>query len=264
MPIQPVVYADAASLGEALATEIVVGIGKAAAEGRLYLLGCPGGRSPRSTYAALCQIVLRQSLDLSHVVIAMMDDYVVPDGLVFRAVPPTKHYSVAKFAADHIVGPLNLVAEPGHSISPEHVWFPDPSCPDEYDEKLRLAGGVDLFILASGDSDGHVAFNPPGTELASRTRIVELAATTRRDNLGTFPEFGSVAEVPRNGVSVGLATITELSQRVVLVAPGAAKRQAVEHISTATDYDPMWPASVLLRCKNPSLYTDDECISAVS
>lgn len=250
------VFQDTATLGADLALRIATDIEQARNRNERYLLGCPGGRSPRTTYAALADRVHEMELDLRHVTIVMMDDYVVDDGTGPRRIDPSMHCSVERFARDVIVEPLNAAAPPGQGIDAGSLWLPDPSDPSGYENGLREAGGINLFILASGDSDGHVAFNPPGAALDSRTRIVELAESTRRDNLGTFPEFGSLDDVPRLGVSVGIATIIENSHAAVLVAPGSSKRTAVARIAAATEYDPTWPATVLAACRHALLYAD--------
>jgi len=250
------IFPDAQAMGTALAMEIADGIERSRHLGVRYVLGCPGGRSPRTTYAALTRIVGDRALDLRHVVIVMMDDYVVDNGSGPQRIDPRTHCSVERFAHLEIVEPLNRVAPEGYGIAESNVCLPDPGDPSAYDARLRDLGGIDLFILASGDSDGHVAFNPPGSSLQSRTRLINLAESTRRDNLRTFPEFPSLDHVPRLGISVGIATIIENTRRAVLVAPGEAKRPAVHRIITAEEYDPDWPASVLVCCRHPSLYAD--------
>ena len=251
------VFPDAAALGEATAREILQGIEDARAHGRAYLLGCPGGRSPRTTYAALADLVRERFVDLSHVVIVMMDDYVIRSGDTFQRVSPDMHCSVERFAREEILAPLNAAAGPGRGIPHDSMWIPDPQDPRAYDDHLRAAGGIDLFILASGDSDGHVAFNPPGAPADSRTRVIELAETTRRDNLGTFPDFRGLDDVPHYGISVGIATIAEFTRKAILVAPGRSKRAAVQRITSSPGYDPEWPATVLLLCSDSALYADE-------
>ena len=250
------VFPEARAVGQALAGEIAEGIAEANEAGRRYLLGCPGGRSPRATYRALAEQVAARRLCLSGVVIVMMDDYVLPDGGDYSLAPADAHYSVRRFATHEIVAPLNAAAEIGHGIGAGHVWFPEPANPAGYDDLLRAAGGLDLFILASGASDGHVAFNPPGTPADARTRIVELAESTRRDNLATFPGFASLDEVPSYGVTIGVATIAELSARAVLVATGSEKQYAVARLAAADGYDSAWPASVVAICRQGSVYAD--------
>ncbi|MDJ1137370.1 6-phosphogluconolactonase [Streptomyces iconiensis] len=249
MNAQLTVFPTEAALGAHLAAEIADGMERAAAEGRRYLLGCPGGRSPRSTYQALTALVRERGLDLSHVVIAMMDEYVVPatGGTGYADVPHDAHYSCHRFAREEIAGPLGI---PG-----SRVWFPEASAPHLYDQRIADAGGIDLFVLASGATDGHIAFNPPGSPLDSVTRVTALAEETRRDNMGTFPGFTSLSEVPLHGVTVGVATILRSSRALRMVITGAHKRTAVRRVLVDT-FDPAWPASLLAEGGNAALYAD--------
>lgn len=261
-PPPATVFPDPDSLGTALAAEIADGIRSAARSGRRYVLGCPGGRSLRSTYRALAAEVAARSLDLSGVVIAMMDEYVLPNGDRFVPVPATAHHSCRRFGEVEIAGVLNAAARESGRIPPAHVWLPDPADPAAYDRRLAQAGGIDLFLLASGASDGHVAFNPPGTDPDAPSRIVELARATRRDNLRTFPGFTGLPDVPRHGVTVGTGTIAAHSRRAVMVVHGAEKATAAARIGAAADYDPDWPATVLARCRQPALYLDAAAAAA--
>jgi glucosamine-6-phosphate deaminase len=140
-------------------------------------------------------------------------------------------------------------------LKDESVWFPDPDNPVAYDERIAVAGGIDFFILASGASDGHVAFNPPGSERDSRTRIVELSETTRRDNLVTFPEFGRLESVPSHGISVGIATITA-AKEAAMVLTGEGKAQSYDRILQSKTYNPDWPATVIHACAAGEIVSD--------
>jgi glucosamine-6-phosphate deaminase len=238
VPAEVRVFADADELGARLAAEILAAYERADGP---FVLGCPGGRSLRSTYRALA--AGRPRLD--RLVVVMMDEYVV-DG---RSAPVEAHYSCARFARDELAGPLGLVDE--------QVWLPDPADPASYDQRIAAAGGIDLFLLASGASDGHVAFLPPGSPRDGRTAVVRLAESTRRDNVATFQEFGSVEDVPRHGVSVGLATIADArSARLVLL--GAGKRRAAEQVLARDRFDPAWPASIVHDCAAAEIWLDRE------
>jgi len=258
--IQP----TAGTLGESLAARILCGIREAASARRPYYLGCPGGRSPRGTYLALGRQVAAARMSLAHVVIVMMDDYVIPDnagGFVHCA--GEAHYSCLRFALEEIWKPLNAGLPETDRLCRENVWLPDPQNPDAYEARLQAAGGIDLFIIASGASDGHVAFNPPGSPADSATRVIPLAPTTRRDNLATFPEFeGRLADVPAFGVSVGLGTIARLSREVVLIMQGENKREALQRLSACSGFDPAWPASVIHLCRQPRLLIDQAVAQA--
>jgi glucosamine-6-phosphate deaminase len=227
-------FDDPTALGKALADEILERYERS--DGPL-LLGCPGGRSLRSTYGALAARGER----LDRLVVVTMDEYL--------GAPAAAHYSVRRFAFEEIARPLGL--------EPEQVWLPEPAFPDAYDERIEAAGGIDLFLLASGASDGHVAFLPPGAPRDGRTSVLAIAESTRRDNLVTFPEFGSLVDVPTHGVSVGLGTISA-ARALRLVLHGADKRSAAARLLALEDFDPSWPASVVHAHPNAEIWLDEE------
>jgi glucosamine-6-phosphate deaminase len=172
-------------------------------------------------------------------------------------VAQTRSYSCRRFATVEILGRLNAGRPADLSVRTENLWLPDPADPGGYERRLEAAGGIDLFLLASGAGDGHVAFNPPGAERDSRTRVVRLPDSTRRDNLATFPAFGGdLGAVPSHGVTVGVATIRERSKEVIMVAHGADKRLAARRLTEATAYEPDWPATVVTECRAPQIFLD--------
>jgi glucosamine-6-phosphate deaminase len=251
------IFPDPEALAEALAGVLLAEIVEAAREGHRCLLGCPGGRSPRATYRALGRLAAASGSDLSHLVIVMMDEYAFLQAGGFVNCPADAHYSCHRAAEQEIVGVINAGLEPERRILAESVWFPDPADPGAYDERIQAAGGVDLFIVATGAGDGHVAFNPPGSPADSPTRIVEIAQSTRRDNLRTFPQFADIDEVPAYGVGVGLGTIAELSRQVVLIAHGEDKQYAVRRLAGYDDWEAEWPASIIYRCRGAQVMIDE-------
>lgn len=245
-------FATPDDLGQAVAKDIAA---RLTAKPGPFLLGCPGGRSPRPVYAALARLGAAHSLDLTRLIIVMMDDYLIPAPGRFNHVPEDVHYSCRRFARNQIQGVLNASLMPAHQVLDTNVWFPDPTNPAAYDDRIAASGGIDLFLLASGAGDGHVAFNPPGSAENSTTRIVALAEQTRHDNLATFPDFPSLDAVPRHGVTVGIATIAR-ARAAAMVVWGADKRVAFRHLSRATGYQPTWPATVWAACHDATLYAD--------
>jgi glucosamine-6-phosphate deaminase len=254
----PTIFANADKLGHAVAEEIVHGMAMASRDGKRYLLGVPSGRTPRSTYRALASIIAgRSDLDLSRFHIVMMDDYVVQDratGLHSR-VSTELPYSCERFGRLEILGAINATA-PGQPIPQENLWLPDPASPEEYDRRIEASGGLDVFILAMGTSDGHIAFNPAGSPHNSHTRVVDLADQTRHDNMQTFPDFSSLSEVPHQGVTVGIDTIRRFSRRAIMLAIGKNKQSAVSRLLETDEYDPSWPATIVHECANHDIYID--------
>ena len=243
-------------LGRDLAAAILSALGRARGKGRGFVLGCPSGRSFRSTYAALAGQASREGADLSALAIAMMDEYVQADEAGFTPCPADVHYSCRRFAHEEIRAVLNRGLPAAEGVAEANVWLPDPRQPGEYDARLREAGGVDLFLLASGASDGHIAFNAPGTARDSRCRVVELAETTRRDNLATFPAFAAIDEVPRHGVTVGLGTIVDSSREVALVLHGPHKKAAARRVLASSRFTAEWPATIVFECAKARILLD--------
>jgi glucosamine-6-phosphate deaminase len=228
MPAELRVRVHAEAIGAELAAEL--GERHDAATGA-FLVGCPGGRSLRTTYAAMA------GRGWERLVVVMMDEY--------EGAPGDAHYSCARFAREEIAGPLGVPAD--------RVWLPD----DDYDERIAAAGGIDVFLLASGASDGHVAFLGPGSPRNGRTSLVTIAETTRRDNLATFPDFGELDEVPAHGLSVGLGTIGA-ARSLRLALHGADKRAATARLLSTDRFDQAWPATVVHDHPDAVIYVDEE------
>ena len=114
-------------------------------------------------------------------------------------------------------------------IDKTRTYFPDAVCPDprkaaeDYERRLRDAGGVDLQLLGIG-ANGHIGFNEPYSSLGSRTRVKTLTAQTVADNARFFAndEFQ-----PQLALTMGIGTILE-ARRIVLLATGPAKAPAVK------------------------------------
>lgn len=93
-----------------------------------------------------------------------------------------------------------------------------------YEAKIKALGGIELFLGGVG-SDGHIAFNEPGSSLASRTRIKSLAHETIVANARFFNNDLSL--VPRMALTVGVQTIMD-AKEVVIIASGTAKAPAIQ------------------------------------
>jgi glucosamine-6-phosphate deaminase len=116
----------------------------------------------------------------------------------------------------------------GLGIAPGQVNGPDPglgelpTAGERYEALIEAAGGIDLQFLGIG-SDGHLAFNEPGSSLASRTRIKTLTEQTRKDNARFF---GSADEVPTHVLTQGIGTILR-ARHLLLIVTGENKAAAV-------------------------------------
>ena len=244
------------AIGEEVGAPLLEHIARAGLAGKRFLLGCPTGRSPKPLFAAMARRLAARPQDLSHLVFVMMDEYLVDgrDGLQYA--PSDAPWSCHYFARAEIADGLNAALSATQRIREDAFWFPDPRDPAAYDVRIDAAGGIDFFLLASGASDGHVAFNPPGSGRGSRTRVIALSDETRRDNLKTFPAFGTLDVVPRHGVSVGIDTIIR-SRAAAMIAWGDGKRLTVERMRRAVRYEPDWPATLIHECAAGEIFCDE-------
>lgn len=97
----------------------------------------------------------------------------------------------------------------------------------------------DIQILGIG-SNGHIAFNEPGTPFGSVTHVVQLAESTIKDNSRMF---ASIDEVPKRAFTMGLKNIMN-AKKIVILANGANKAKAVFGLIRGAVTEDV-PASVL-------------------
>lgn len=105
-------------------------------------------------------------------------------------------------------------------------------------ENLIEANPIGLQLLGTG-RNGHIAFNEPGSQPDSKTRVVDLDEITRTDN---GADFGGLA--PPKAITQGVRTILQ-SKKILLVATGAAKREALARLLSG-HVDASWPITYLL------------------
>ncbi len=141
---------------------------------------------------------------------------------------------------------------PGAVQSPDGLAVDIPAACAAYEDAICAAGGVDLQILGIG-TDGHIAFNEPGSSLASRTRIKTLTKQTRLDNARFFD--GDLESVPTHCLTQGLATIMA-ARHLVLVATGRSKAEAVHHLVEG-GVSALWPATILQHHPHVTVLLDD-------
>ena len=122
------------------------------------------------------------------------------------------------------------------NIDEDNIWFPYDIAvwPDkEYGEN------VDLCLLGIG-SNGHIAFNEPGSSFESKTRVVDLTEQTIQDNSRFFP---SIDDVPTKAITMGLKPIMS-SKKIILMSNGKHKKDIL-HKALYGEITEDVPASIL-------------------
>jgi len=192
------------------------------------VLGLPTGRTPVRMYERVVAACSREYHCFRDVTSFNLDEYVGID-----RTHPGSYYN---FMKQHLFDFIDN--------NPANAHIPNGAAADiaaectRYEGDIAAAGGLGLTFLGLG-SNGHIAFNEPGTPFDSRTRVVTLTDSTRAANAAIFPD----GDVPTHAITMGIATILE-STSIVLLASGEKKRAAIERLRGGEITEEL-PASVL-------------------
>jgi glucosamine-6-phosphate deaminase len=195
-----------------------------------FVLGLPTGSSPTTTYKRLVQLYKEGKLSFGNIVTFNMDEYVgLPEDH-----PESYHSFMRNNLFDHVDakdGQVNILNGNAADL--------DGECA-AYEEKIKKYGGIDLFLGGIGP-DGHIAFNEPGSSLASRTRVKTLTQDTRIANsrfFGNDPE-----KVPKLALTVGVGTVMDAREVVIIVTGHNKARALAEVVEHGVNH--MWTVSAL-------------------
>jgi len=200
------------------------------AEPRLSLC-LAAGNTPTGTYRQAARLHRIDNLDFSNATFFYLDEY--------AGLPEDHPGRFRSYLEREFFGPAHIKAGNVHA-------------PDEtYEDTIRECGGIDFLICGIG-KNGHIAFNEPGAPVDSRTRIVNLAESTIEGLRGKF----SPGEVPRRAITMGLATIMEAKQ-ILMLASGLEKAAILSRAlkgPVTTDI----PASILQGHPKLTVLSDQE------
>ncbi|MDP3900557.1 MAG: glucosamine-6-phosphate deaminase [bacterium] len=222
---------------------------------------------------ASADIVIKQIREKPHSSFSFIAGY-TPIGLYRELVTACQHeelsFAAAKaFDLDEYVGLspedensfyhfLNKHIFINCNFDQENVYLINGGAQDLEDECLKheqlimTTGGIDVQFLGIGQN-GHIGFNEPGSSFDSVTRVIDLASKTRYANA---KYFGSIEAVPYKAITVGLKTIMQARQ-IVLMATGEKKADIVAAALQGEITEEV-PASILQRHDNLIVVLDKE------
>lgn len=176
-------------------------------------LGLATGSTPIGTYQELIRRHREEGLSFANCTAFLLDEYV---GLP-KEHEQTYYQTIRREFTSHIdIDDARVHSPDGTATDPEQAAA-------DYDAAIAAAGGVDVQVLGIG-TDGHIAFNEPGSSLSSRTRIKTLHPATVRDNSRFFG--GDESQVPHHVLTQGIGTIAE-ARHLVMFAFGEGKAEAI-------------------------------------
>ena len=201
------------------------------------VLGVATGRTPLTLYGAL--------KDLGDMQLAggfALDEYL--------GVGPEHLGSFANYVKTKI--------EPALKLETGLIRVPNGLASNPYQEAEEFEAAIakttiDIQILGVG-SNGHLAFNEPGSAASSLTRVVELAEQTRIDNQPDFP-----GEVPSRAITQGVATIMRAESLCLLVS-GEKKAEALRQLLQGSE-DEEWPVTLIAAHPKLSVFTDEKTLA---
>jgi len=211
------------------------------------VLGLATGSTPVAMYAEMAKAVKAKKVSYRQVKTWNLDEYVGLAG--------THDQSYRYFMNKNLFEKIDIKLSNTHVLNGLAKDF-DRECA-AYEAQIRKAGGIDIQVLGIG-SDGHIAFNEPGTSLSSRTSVVYLTPSTIRDNARLFFK-GKEKEVPTRALSMGVGTICE-AKKIILLAFGKGKADAVKGMVEG-GISQFCTASVLQAHPDTWVFCDEEAAS---
>ncbi|MFA6844496.1 MAG: glucosamine-6-phosphate deaminase [Sphaerochaetaceae bacterium] len=212
-------------------------------EEKPFVLGLPTGSSPLGTYAELIRLNKAGYVSFRNVVTFNMDEYV---GL------PSEHpQSYHTFMWSNFFSFVDIRKENVHILDGMAKNL-EKECLD-YEAEIQRYGGIRLFLGGIG-ADGHIAFNEPFSSLSSRTRIKSLTYDTKVMNSRFFE--GDISKVPSQALTVGVQTVTD-SQEVIILVNGHTKARALQ-ASVEGAVSQMWTCSALQMHKKAIFVCDEQ------
>ncbi|ASB49355.1 glucosamine-6-phosphate deaminase [Alkalitalea saponilacus] len=213
---------------------------------RPFVLGLPTGSSPLGTYKALIEMCRNGEVSFKNVITFNMDEYI--------GIPKENSQSYHSFMWDNFFKHID--------VNPENVNIPNGSAQDidaecsNYEERIKEAGGIDLFLGGIGP-DGHIAFNEPGSSLHSRTRVKTLTQDTIIANSRFFGN--NLSKVPKTAITVGVGTVMD-AREVVIIVNGHNKARALRH-AVEEGVNHMWTISALQLHPKGIIVCDEDATS---
>ena len=210
------------------------------------VLGLATGTSPLQVYADLVKANKEGRVSFKDVATFNLDEYIGLEG--------THNQSYRYFMNDNLFNHIDIDKAKTHVLKGVGDY---EAYMKQYDDEIASFGGIDLQILGIG-SDGHIAFNEPGTPFDSLTHIAELTESTIKDNSRLFND---ISEVPTKAVTMGLKSIMN-ARKIVLIATGKNKAKAIYDLLKGPKTEEV-PCSILQDHPDCTIYCDEAAYSLV-
>lgn len=207
-------------------------------------LGLATGSTPIGCYKILSRFFREKRLTFKQIKTVNLDEYV--------GLGKGDKQSYAYFMDSNLFSCVD--------IDIKNTYIPNGLADDLDEECLhysRLLSSMERHVQILGlGSNGHIGFNEPNTPFDSVTHVVNLQASTIKDNSRLFDDIG---QVPQKAITMGIGEIMK-SKKIIMLASGASKAKAVYNmIKGKISFD--CPASILQSHPDCVVIIDKEAAS---
>lgn len=241
------VYASQEEASQYTANRIAAIVKEKQQKGEKAIMGLATGSTPKGVYQELIRLHKYEGLSFRNMITFNLDEY--------YPMMPIEEQSYVSFMNqnlfDHIDIEKGNIHIPDGTLSMEAI---QDYC-ELYEQKIADFGGLDIQLLGIGRT-GHIGFNEPGSIDSSKTRLVTLNDLTRED---ASSDFGGKEKVPLQAITMGIKTITD-AKEVILLALSKRKAEIIQKaIEGAISADV--PATFLQKLQNIEYILDEEAAS---
>lgn len=213
-------------------------------ETKPFVLGLPTGSSPEPVYRELIKLNKEGKVSFKNVVTFNMDEYC--------GIEPTNNQSYHYFMYDKFFNHIDIKKENIHILDGLAEDF-EKEC-NLYEQEIAKYAPFQIFMGGVG-SKGHIAFNESGSARNSITRKVELDESTIKANCRFFNNDES--EVPKAALSVGISTVLDNSNEIIILVFGNSKSEILNKTLTEP-VDSKIPSTFLREHKSCQIICDND------
>lgn len=236
------IYDDEIQGSKHVAKEIAQIITQKKEQNKQCILGLSGGSSPLNVYDELVRMHTEEGLSFQHVIVFNVTE--------FYPLTDKKLHSNSRIIKEYLLNKVDFKKENFHTLIPASNDKNINNFCYEYEEQIKNLGGLD-YVLVSVGLVGNLAYNEPGSNVGSKTRLMLLDDQSRSD-LKQF--YNNISDIPSYGFTIGLSTMMNASQ-VTLLAWGEHKSAVIKKVIEEKADDNV-PASLLQLHKNAKVAMD--------
>ncbi len=208
------------------------------------LIALPTGTTPHDMYQYLIEHYGDQKSIWQQISFLSLDEYI--------GLPADDRRLFQNWLAREILDPVSVPAS--NRITYNSQAEDTAAEAAAMEQLIKDNGPIGVAVLGLG-TNGHIAFNEPGSSFDSVTRVIDLSDETRNSNAAYW---GGLDQVPEQAFTLGLKTLSQAKQIILLVS-GAHKAEILDKTLNGP-ITPDVPASFLRTMANVTVIADKEAL----